>query len=259
MFYSGCKTGNRTRRHLRHALDVSLIVTSLRAVIGLLFLLGTTGAGAQELGDAERGKKVFVKCSGCHQVGPEARNRIGPHLNDLFGRKAAGLEGFKYSKAFQRAGSKGLEWHVETLAGFLELPKAMVPGTRMSFKGLSEPADRADILAYLRGFSASPANIPEADPTANQTDRDLDPEILAIKGDAEYGEYLSSECTTCHRKDGADEGIPSIVYWPEDEFVIAMHAYKTKTREHPVMNMVAGRLGDEEIAALAAFFAKLEE
>ena len=216
-------------------------------------------AAAQSLGDASRGEELFSKCSGCHQVGPDARNRVGPHLNGLFGRSAGGLEDFRYSKAFERAGSKGLEWHLDTLDAFIENPKALVPGTRMSFRGFENPEDRADVLAYLRAFSASPANIPEADPTATPRDHDLDPAILAIEGDAEYGEYLSSECTTCHQVDGADKGIPSIVLWPEEDFVLAMHAYKNKVREHPVMNLVAGRLGDEEIAALAAYFAALGE
>ena len=218
---------------------------------------GAGAALAQELGDAARGETLFRQCSGCHQVGPEARNSVGPHLNRVFGRRAAGLEDFRYSKALDRAGTKGLEWHLETLDAFLTNPKAMVPGTRMSFRGFEASADRADVLAYLRNFSASPQNIPEADPTATGVDHDLDPDILAIEGDAEYGEYLSSECTTCHRADGSDQGIPSIVLWPEEDFVVAMHAYKNKTRSHPVMNMVAGRLGDEEIAALAAFFATL--
>lgn len=232
------------------------IVSSLSAVAMSFFV---QAAVAQELGDAERGKTVFAaKCSGCHQVGPNAKTGIGPHLNGIFGRTAATAEGFRYSKAFERAGSKGLEWHLDTLTVFLEKPKQIVPGTRMSFRGFENPRDTADVLAYLRGFSASPANIPEADPTATPTDHDLDPAILAIKGDAEYGEYLSSECTTCHQASGEDKGIPSIVLWPEEDFVIAMHAYKERTREHPVMNMVAGRLGDEEIAALAAYFATLE-
>ena len=216
-------------------------------------------AVAQSLGDVSRGEELFGKCSGCHQIGPEAKNRVGPHLNGIFGRSAAGIEDFSYSKAFERAGSKGLEWHLDTLDAFLENPKALVPGTRMSFRGFDNAEDRADVLAYLRSYSASPANIPEADPTATPTDHDLDPAILAIEGDREYGEYLSSECTTCHQADGADKGIPSIVLWHEEDFVVAMHAYKNKVREHPVMNMVAGRLGDEEIAALAAYFATLGE
>lgn len=219
--------------------------------------LWSGAATGQDMGDETRGEAVFGKCRGCHTVGQGARNGIGPHLNEVFGRVAGGLEGFRYSKAVQRAGAKGLEWHLDTLDAFLTQPKALIPGTRMSFRGLDDPQDRADVLAYLRGYSVSPADIPEADPTASATDHDLDPAILAIEGDAEYGEFLSGECTTCHRADGADEGIPSIVLWPEEDFVAAMHAYKTKTREHPVMNMIAGRLGDEEIAALAAYFAAL--
>lgn len=81
----------------------------------------------------------------------------------------------------------------------------------------------------------------------------------ATEGDAEYGAYLSSECTTCHQADGEDKGIPSIVRWPEKDFVLAMRDYRAGIRTHPVMNMIAGRLGDEEIAALAAYFATLGE
>lgn len=83
--------------------------------------------------------------------------------------------------------------------------------------------------------------------------------LLAVEGDAEYGEYLASECTGCHQISGAADGIPSIVGWGEESFRLSMHDYRIKTREHPVMNMVAGRLGDEEIAALSAYFVKLEE
>ena len=79
-------------------------------------------------------------------------------------------------------------------------------------------------------------------------------EVLAIEGDVEYGEYLASECTTCHQASGASDGIPSIVGWDTDPFVTAMHAYKEKHRDNPVMQMVTGRLANDEIAALAAYF-----
>ena len=225
---------------------------------GFAAALAASSASADGLGDAEAGKKVFQQCKGCHQVGEGAKNRIGPHLNDLFGRAAAGLEDFKYSKSFQRAGSGGLEWHAETLDAFLENPRSYTSGTRMSCRGLKKKVDRDNVIAFLRVYSDDPSNIPEADPTAKATDHNLDPEILAIQGDPEYGEYLSSECTTCHQSDGGDDGIPSIVYWPADDFVVAMHAYKNKQRNHPVMQMVAGRLNDDEIAALAAYFENLE-
>ena len=90
------------------------------------------------------------------------------------------------------------------------------------------------------------------------TDHAVDPAILAIKGDPDYGAYLSSECTTCHQADGSDQGIPSVTGWPEEDFVVAMHAYKDRLRPHPVMQMMAGRLSNDEIAALAAYFATLK-
>ncbi len=77
----------------------------------------------------------------------------------------------------------------------------------------------------------------------------------AAAADRELGQYLSSECVTCHRTSGqAAPGIPQIGGWPEDQFIAAMNAYKEKQRDHPVMQTVAGRLGAEDIAALAAYF-----
>ncbi len=84
------------------------------------------------------------------------------------------------------------------------------------------------------------------------------PEVLGIEGDRDYGEYLASECVTCHRIDGEVDGIPAIIGWPSDLFVTAMHAYRGKHRINPAMQMVAGRLTDEEIAALAAYFEEIE-
>ena len=79
-------------------------------------------------------------------------------------------------------------------------------------------------------------------------------EILAIVGDIDYGEYLSSECTTCHHAQGLDEGIPSITGWPVESFVWALHSYKSGARNHPIMEMITQRLSNEEIASLAIFF-----
>ena len=68
------------------------------------------------------------------------------------------------------------------------------------------------------------------------------------------GEYLSSECTTCHHAQGLDEGIPSITGWPIESFVWALHSYKSGARNHPIMEMITQRLSNEEIASLAIFF-----
>ena len=231
---------------------------------GICFLLSVavavvgTVAAADDFGDPAAGEKVFAKCKSCHQVGVGAKDRVGPHLNGLFGRRAAAHEGFNYSTSMERAGADGLVWTFETLDAYIENPRALVSKTRMSFRGLKDAEDRANVLAYLRDYSDSPQDVPEAEPTARATDHDLDPAILAIQGDPEYGEYLSSECLTCHQADGSADGIPSITNWPEEDFVVAMHAYKNKLRPHPVMQMMAGRLNDEEIAALAAYFEGLE-
>jgi cytochrome c len=209
-------------------------------------------------GDPKNGERIFNQCSGCHQVGQGAVDRIGPHLNNIFDRAAGASEGFRYSEGLQRAAAGGLIWNYETLDIYVENPRALVSKTRMSFRGLQEQQDRDDVLAYLRQFSASPENIPEAAATAASVDHEVAPEILAIVGDPAYGEYLSGECTSCHQINGTGDGIPSITNWPTSDFVTAMHAYKEGVRAHPVMQMMAGRLSDEEIAALAAYFEGVE-
>lgn len=219
---------------------------------------GVAQTADPNFGDPERGEEVFAQCVSCHQIGQGATDRIGPHLNGIFGRRAGAHVGFRYSEDMDMMGADGLTWQIETLDAYLENPKALVSRTRMNFAGLKDPQDRADILAYLRQFSDSPQNIPEAAPTAQAREVELPPEVLAIVGDTDYGEYLASECTTCHQLDGSDKGIPAITNWPTEDFVVAMHAYKRQIRPHPVMQMMAARLSDEEIAALAAYFAQAE-
>ncbi|MGC1495344.1 MAG: c-type cytochrome [Sulfitobacter sp.] len=216
------------------------------------------GVSAEGLGDPENGAQIYKQCKSCHQVGEGAKNRVGPQLNGIFGRKAGALEDFKYSKSMARAADDGLIWTQETLDAFVENPKALVSKTKMSFRGIKDETDRADLLAYLRVYSDNPADIPEAEPTATGTDHNVDPAILALEGDPEYGEYLASECQTCHQTDGSNDGIPGISGWPTEDFIVAMYAYKEKLRPHPVMQMMAGRLSGEEIAALAAYFKDLE-
>jgi cytochrome c len=78
-----------------------------------------------------------------------------------------------------------------------------------------------------------------------------------IAGDVEYGAFLAQECMACHKGNGADPGLPPITGWPEADFIAAMQAFRDGRRPNPVMQMIARRLGDEEIAALAAYFATL--
>ncbi len=105
------------------------------------------------LGDAEAGEKVFKKCAACHQVGEKAKNKTGPVLNNIFGRTAGTLEGYKYSKAMIEAGEAGLVWTPETMAEFLTKPKAMIKKTKMAFAGLKKEEDIKNLEAYLLTFS----------------------------------------------------------------------------------------------------------
>lgn len=227
-------------------MNIRMIFVAAIAAVGI-----SPPVFAEEIGDAERGAVAFRACKTCHRVGQGATNRIGPQLNGIFGRAAGSVDDFRYSKGLLRMGSDGLIWTLETLDAYIENPKALVSRTRMNFSGLDDATTRADILAYLRLYSDDPANIPEAEPTALS---ELPREILELVGDPAYGEYLANECATCHRADGSDLGIPAIIGWPVEDFVIALHAYKEQIRPHPVMQMMAGRLSNEEIAALAAYY-----
>jgi cytochrome c len=235
------------------------MIAAFRNGLAIAALVGApTLINAEAGGDPERGETLYRQCSSCHQIGAGAVDRIGPHLNGVFDRAAGQSDGFRYSEGLERAAAGGLVWDYETLDAYIEDPRALVSRTRMSFRGMADQQDRDDLLAYLRTFSDNPANIPESSPTAAAVDHEVAPEILAIVGDPAYGEYLSGDCTSCHQTSGEASGIPSITNWPAEDFVIAMHAYKDGVRTHPVMQMMAGRLSNEEIAALAAYLADIE-
>ena len=100
------------------------------------------------------GKKVFRKCKACHQIGPKAKSRSGPHLNNILGREIGAVEGFRYSKAFKKAAEAGQIWDMEQLVSFLANPKKSIKGTKMSFSGLKKQNDIDAIIAYLNAEGA---------------------------------------------------------------------------------------------------------
>ncbi len=214
------------------------------AAIALTF---SSAAVADHAGAPTKGERVFRKCRSCHEVGEDAKYKVGPALNNLMGQQAGVLSGDKASKALKRAGELGMKWDLKTLEIFLRKPKALIPKTKMKFSGLKKHEDRANLIAYFQNLGAGEKPV-KKDPTLSDA-------VLALVGDVEYGEYLASGCTTCHQADGSDQGLPSITGWPAPIFATAMHAYKTKDRENSVMQQQAGALDNEEIAALAAYFA----
>jgi cytochrome c len=103
--------------------------------------------------DAAKGETIFKKCQICHEVGPSAKVKVGPILNDVIGRKAGTLPGFAYSPAMKEAGEKGMEWTDENLAKYLENPRDFIPKNKMAFVGLKKEDERADVIAYIKKFS----------------------------------------------------------------------------------------------------------
>ena len=121
-------------------------------LIALVIAVAAGQASAQD-GKAEDGAEVFKKCRACHDVGPQAKNKVGPLLNGIAGRPAGTVEGYNYSEANKKAGANGLVWTDEVLFKYLEAPLSFMPGTKMAFAGLKDPQDRKDVIAYLKTFS----------------------------------------------------------------------------------------------------------
>ncbi|TCS65034.1 c-type cytochrome [Varunaivibrio sulfuroxidans] len=104
------------------------------------------GATALVAGDPVRGKKIFRKCIGCHSFAKGDRVRTGPNLWGIVGRKKASAEGFKYSLAFKAL--TGV-WTPEDIDALITNPRVFASGTKMTFAGLKNSQDRADVIAFL--------------------------------------------------------------------------------------------------------------
>jgi cytochrome c len=111
-------------------------------------MLSLTVAGAASAQDAANGEKIYKKCAACHVVA-DAKNKVGPSLQGVFGRTAGTVEGFKYSEAMIQHGKDGLVWNAETISEYLADPKGFIPKNKMAFPGLKKPEERADVIAYL--------------------------------------------------------------------------------------------------------------
>lgn len=106
----------------------------------------------------ENGQATFKKCLACHSADKAAASKAGPNLWNVVGRKKAARDDFSgYSEAIK---TKGGEWTFADLAGFIHNPKGWLPGTKMIFPGVADPADVADLLAYVRTLADSPAPVP---------------------------------------------------------------------------------------------------
>ncbi|MFM7302879.1 MAG: c-type cytochrome [Alphaproteobacteria bacterium] len=99
--------------------------------------------------DAEAGQRVFNQCRACHTIDKGGRNGVGPNLWGVVGRKAASIEGFRYSSNMRTIAEGGHVWTIENLTAYITNPKAVVPQGSMAFAGLRNEQQLKDLLAYL--------------------------------------------------------------------------------------------------------------
>jgi cytochrome c len=99
--------------------------------------------------DASAGEQSFKKCLPCHAIGPGAKNKVGPELNGLDGRKAGTAPDYSYSEANKNS---GITWNKEAFEKYITDPRAMIPGTKMIFPGIKSDKERDSLWAYISQF-----------------------------------------------------------------------------------------------------------
>jgi cytochrome c len=114
----------------------------LAAAVGLFALAANTASAA----DADKGKKTFEVCTGCHSGGPHA---VGPDLHGVYGRESGSLPDYKYSPAMKRS---KLTWDDKNLSEYIANPQAKVKANNMSFRGVRDPKDIDDLVEFLKDY-----------------------------------------------------------------------------------------------------------
>jgi cytochrome c len=112
-------------------------------------VIASTGLAAAQ--DAAKGEHAFNVCKPCHDIGPDAVNKLGPELNGLDGRHSGTAPGYAYSEANKNS---GIVWNQATFAQYIRDPQKVVPGTKMFFVGIKDDGEIADLWAYISQFDA---------------------------------------------------------------------------------------------------------
>jgi cytochrome c len=118
-----------------------------KVVLAAIALAASTGAASAQ--DAAAGEQSFKKCIACHSIGEGAKNKVGPELNGLDGRKSGSAEGFNYSEANKAA---GITWSEAVFKEYITDPRGQIPGTKMVFAGIKNEQEVNDLWAYLKQF-----------------------------------------------------------------------------------------------------------
>ena len=121
-----------------------------KLTLSTLFVIAASVAAASaQAQDADAGKTSFNKCLACHAVGEGAKNKVGPVLNGLDGRKSGTIEGYSYSDANKNS---GITWSKDAFLDYIKDPKAKIPGTKMVFAGIKNEKEANDLWAFLAQY-----------------------------------------------------------------------------------------------------------
>jgi cytochrome c len=120
-----------------------------KLMVAAALIVMSMGAAVPQ--DIQKGENSFKKCLVCHAIGPGAKNKIGPELNGLDGRKAGTVPDYNYSDANKNS---GIVWDDATFKEYIKDPRAKIPGTKMTFPGIKNEQEINDLWAYLKQFDA---------------------------------------------------------------------------------------------------------
>ena len=119
------------------------------AIAGVVMIASMGGAAAQDLA---AGENSFKKCLPCHSIGEDAKNKVGPELNGIDGRKSGTADGYNYTEANKNS---GITWSEAEFKDYIKDPRAKIKGTKMVFAGIKNETEIANLWAYLKQFDAS--------------------------------------------------------------------------------------------------------
>jgi len=120
---------------------------TLRALV--IVAVSAAASSAAFAQDVAAGKSSFNKCLACHAIGENAKNKVGPELNGLDGRKSGTAEGYSYTDANKNS---GITWDEATFKEYIKDPKAKIPGTKMAFAGIKKETEINDLWAFVSQF-----------------------------------------------------------------------------------------------------------
>jgi cytochrome c len=118
-----------------------------KVVIAMAVLVVSAGVAVAQ--DVTAGATAFKKCVSCHDVGPTAKNKVGPVLNGIDARKSGTVTGYNYSDANK---GSGITWNEEIFLDYIKDPKAKIPNTKMVFAGIKNEAEAKNLWAYLKQY-----------------------------------------------------------------------------------------------------------